>query len=77
MTDASFPAPATTVVTCPPCVFCHTSAEVEVPVDAFHRWQNGELAQRAFPEMPAENREMLITGTHPKCWDDAFAEEED
>jgi hypothetical protein len=27
--------------------------------------------------MSAADREMLITGTHPVCWDKLFADEED
>ena len=35
------------------------------------------LAQQAFPELPTEIREQLISGTHPKCWDEMFSDEEE
>jgi hypothetical protein len=40
-------------------------------------WQAGEYIQRAFPTMSAADREVLITGTHPACWDKLFPEEKD
>jgi hypothetical protein len=44
---------------------------------AVERWQAGEYIQNAFPEMSMEDREMLISGTHPACWDKLFPKEED
>jgi hypothetical protein len=35
---------------------------------------DGEATQVAFPNMPADQREMLISGTHPVCWDMMMAE---
>lgn len=34
------------------------------------------MVQRCFPTMSAENREMLVSGTCPKCWDSMFGGEE-
>lgn len=73
----TFPAPATKQVRTPACFHCGETSLVEVPTDGFHAWQSGTLIQRAFPEMPADTRELLISGTHPACWDAMFAEEED
>ena len=39
-------------------------------------WQAGENIQSAFPDMNAGDREVLISGTHPACWDQLFPEEE-
>jgi hypothetical protein len=40
------------------------------------RWkQEGEPIQRVFPELSTEDRERLISGTCPKCWDSMFPEE--
>jgi len=30
-----------------------------------------------FPELIPDQRELLISGTHPACWDVMFAEVED
>lgn len=72
----TFSAPATKVVNCRPCMFCGESATVTVPADGFAAWQSGTLIQRAFPEMTPDTRELLISGTHPACWDKMMAEED-
>lgn len=57
---------------------CAVCGEYEVwglDREAVTRWQEGENIQRAFPDMPAQDREVLITGTHPACWDKLFPEE--
>lgn len=56
---------------------CRESESIEVPVDGFQRWQSGELIQNAMPELDADKREQLISGTCPKCWDELFASDED
>jgi hypothetical protein len=38
-------------------------------------WKAGELAQRAFPELTAGQREAIMTGTCDPCWDQMFAED--
>jgi hypothetical protein len=58
------------------CPHCLQDAVVVVTTNDFNRWVNGELAQRAFPEMKPEDREMLISGVHPKCWEELYPEEE-
>lgn len=64
-------------ILCPPCIVCKKRAEIEVSDEGYHRWAVlGQLAQTAFPNMSDDERELLITGTHPKCWDQIFPEEE-
>lgn len=60
-----------------PCIVCGTHNQT-VPMlrDHYQRWQAGELLQVVVPEMPAEQREFLISGTHPECWDRLFGGEE-
>lgn len=65
-------------VTTPPCMVCGKTSEMVVDSTAFFRWHDqGWLIQAAFPDMPAPEREQLKTGTHPACWDEMFADEED
>lgn len=64
-----------TVIT-PRCMFCGQQGEVRAPARGVQRWQDGELIQRALPELTAEQREQLINGTHPKCWDEMMGDEE-
>ena len=56
-------------ITTPPCTWCGKAATVVVLKDHYDRWKAGELIQVAFPEMYENQRELLISGTHPECWD--------
>ena len=59
------------------CPFCGRANEVEVNEMDYLDWQDGELAQNAFPYLSADEREMLISGICPKCWDGMFGEGDD
>jgi len=59
---------------------CHVCGKYELwslDCKAVESWQAGEYIQNAFPEMSIEDREILITGTHPACWDKLFPKEDD
>ena len=60
-------------ITCP---FCGTKSLVIVEEDDFTAWQNGMVAQEAFPYLSAEEREMLISGLCLDCQDKLFCEPE-
>lgn len=38
-------------------------------------WQNGELIQRAFPHLSADEREFIKTGITPQEWEETFGSE--
>ena len=59
------------------CPFCGQTHEVLVYEDDFLAWQDGARAQDAFPYLSAREREMLISGICPQCWDNMFGEEEE
>ncbi len=63
------------------CPFCGKAHEIEVNEMDYLDWQDGKLAQDAFPYLSASDREMLISGICPDCWDGMFGngeeEEED
>jgi hypothetical protein len=40
--------------------------------EKYRRWIAGELVQRVWPHMTPDDRELLITGTHPACWEKIF-----
>ena len=67
----------TILVKTKPCCVCGEYEVWSLDRDAVARWQEGENIQHAFPDMPAQDREVLITGTHPACWDKLFPEEGD
>ena len=65
------------MVECQPCVVCGKAATLEVPLAGLRKWQAGTHAQDAFPEIPPPVRELLITGTHPECWEVLWKEEDE
>lgn len=60
------------------CPLCGKAHEVMVYAEDFDAWQNGDLlAQEAFPYLTVTEREILISGICPDCWDKMFSEEEE
>lgn len=60
------------------CPFCGKTTPIQIRrVADYHAWQNGELVQNAFPYLSADEREMLISGICPTCWEGMFGGEED
>lgn len=59
------------------CPFCGEVHSVWVNEVDYAAWQDGELAQNAFPYLTAEQREVLISGICPTCWDGMFGIPED
>ena len=50
------------------CVHCGEKGTVDVAMDDVIAWHRGRLAQHAFPYLEDEEREQVISGTHPACW---------
>jgi hypothetical protein len=59
------------------CVMCSKPNAVEVLEEEYEVWRRGAFVQEAFPNTSPADRETLISGTHGKCWDEAFGEEDD
>ena len=66
----------TTQITCKPCCVCGKAATITVESAELAAWRSGKLVQDAFPTLSADERELLISGTHPECWEALFSEEE-
>ena len=56
------------------CPFCGAIHSVLVNEDDFACFQNGLLAQDAFPYLTATEREELISGMCPDCQHEVFGE---
>lgn len=74
---------ATVIVQSPPCPFCTKRTEVQVDEGRYAAWQHdwksgGPLCyiQVAMPELSADDREVLISGTCPECWERVFGGDE-
>ena len=57
------------------CPCCKRESTIEITFEEFQQLQSGEI-QVGQLSNPPEERELLITGICPKCWDKMFAEEE-
>jgi hypothetical protein len=51
------------------CMLCGEESRVTVPAQGLWDWEHGEFVQRAFPDLNSDEREKILTGTHPECWD--------
>jgi hypothetical protein len=67
----------TIVVKTKTCTVCGEYEVWSLDRKAVENWQGGEYIQNAFPDMSAEDRELLISGTHPACWSKLFGEDSD
>ena len=60
------------------CIHCGETGIIEMPQSDFERgaalYEAGAYIQDAFPNLNATQREQIISGTHPKCWDEIFAD---
>ena len=68
---------AMTTVVAVPCRCCNEVTKLKVDFEQFTKWQQGELIQNALPELNADQRELLISGTCPTCWDEMCPSDEE
>lgn len=54
------------------CVDCGKTQQFEVATAHYDAWSNGALIQNALPEVPLEQREILISGMCSVCFDLLF-----
>jgi hypothetical protein len=58
------------IVTTQVCRMCGNRSVLEVDDIGFIRWkQRGENMLQALPGLDADQRELLISGTHAHCWE--------
>lgn len=59
------------------CPLCGKTFTVTMPMDGFVKWQGGMLIQEALPMLSNDERELLISGICPSCWEETFSSNED
>lgn len=59
------------------CRKCLRPVDIPVTDEAFRRWQNGALIQVAMRDVPAELREMFLSGYCPECFAALFPPEDE
>jgi len=57
------------IVTTKPCIMCNNTGAIEVNEEHYNNWKKGTRIQIAFPELDADQRELLMTGIHAQCWE--------
>ena len=72
------PGPAITTmrVTTRVCMVCGQTSVVTMTNHEYASWFMGYDVQTVFPSWSPEQRELLITGTHPECWATLFGDED-
>lgn len=58
------------------CQLCGETKTVNCTQEQYNKWKAGELIQRAMPNVPPDERELLISGTCGTCFDNMFPEED-
>jgi hypothetical protein len=61
----------------PKCMICKKVSDIELDSDKVKAWSNGAHIQNVWPELSADERELIMTGTHPACWDKLMSMEEE
>lgn len=53
------------------------SREINVTDEQIEDWKNGTLIQNAMPNLSADDREFLLTGTTPEEWKSIFGDDDE
>lgn len=54
------------------CVQCKQEQSINAHPRDVEKWRTGTLIQNALPYLTTDQREMFISGTCPKCWENIF-----
>lgn len=68
------------LISTPICHFCRKGGQVEVPVMAMPELRDairGRPIQEILPSLTPSQREQIISGTHPECWELAIGQVEE
>lgn len=60
------------------CVGCRgTNTIILQGEQYFDHFQRGTFVQFAFPQLDADDRELILNGWHPECWDKCMGIDEE
>ena len=60
------------------CPICGHANEIAVNEEDYFDWAfDGVLVQNAFPYLSANEREMLVSGICPTCWEKTFGDSDE
>lgn len=60
------------------CIHCRQKTIFKMTDNQYYNWiiQNNYI-QDVFPHLSIQDREQMISGTHPSCWNEMFPEDLD
>lgn len=64
-------------ITTPVCAHCNIASTIELSDAEVKAWKEVRPIQKALPHRTDDERELLMTGTHPACWDIMFPPEDE
>lgn len=59
------------------CPNCGKLQVIEVEDSQYNDWMAGKNIQIAFPNLTPDQREILMSGICPECWEKIFPEEDE
>jgi hypothetical protein len=60
------------------CYHCGTENIIKIDEEDYKLWKVDQTyVQNVFPNLSFEEREVLISGTHPQCWTEIFGNEQE
>lgn len=59
------------------CRLCNEEHEIFVDTNDFIDWQEGKYVQQVWPNLTADDREVMISGTCGPCFDKMFGDEDE
>jgi hypothetical protein len=62
----------TVTITTRPCMFCRRTSAIELTAEQAAALDARTPIQDVLPDVAPASRELLISGTHPSCWEEAF-----
>jgi hypothetical protein len=58
------------------CMDCGETKQFTVKTAHYDAWVKGQVIQRAMPEIPEDERELLISGSCGPCFDKLFGDDQ-
>jgi len=59
------------------CFHCKKDNQIRISRSDYNRRMRGDFAQDIWPNLSIDDRELIISGTHPECWQAIFGKDED
>lgn len=58
------------------CIHCKKENQIRINRSDYNRYMRGDYTQDIWPALSVDDRELLISGTHPDCWHAIFNKKE-